>query len=265
MRSRGTKLGQNFLKSRDTARRIAQSAQISKQDEILEVGPGKGILTEELLIQAKRVVAVEKDPFLVKALREKFANELARKQLVLIEKDILKFNPAAEGLLPGRYKIVANIPYYLTSHFLRKMLEAECPPQSMTLTIQKEVAERICAKPPHMNLLALSVQIFGSPKIAFKILKREFTPAPKVDSAVININNISREFFSAHKINERQFFEMIKAGFAQKRKVLINNLGRQQKIKKDEMESIFRKCEIPLKARAENLDINHWICLYKNI
>ncbi|MEK7647230.1 MAG: 16S rRNA (adenine(1518)-N(6)/adenine(1519)-N(6))-dimethyltransferase RsmA [Patescibacteria group bacterium] len=265
MRSHGTKLGQNFLKSRNTARRIAESAQISRQDEILEVGPGRGILTEELLARAKRVVAVEKDAVLITTLREKFASELTRGQLTLVEKDILKFEPTTEGLLPGKYKIVANIPYYLTSHFLRKMLEAKCPPQNMTLTIQKEVAERICAKPPHMNLLALSVQIFGSPKIAFKISKREFAPAPKVDSAVINISDISREFFSAHKINEQKFFEIVKSGFAQKRKVLINNLCRQQKIKKDRMESIFAKCEIPLKARAENLEIAHWICLYKNL
>ncbi|MBI5045577.1 MAG: ribosomal RNA small subunit methyltransferase A [Candidatus Niyogibacteria bacterium] len=265
MRSHGTKLGQNFLKSRNTARKIAEAAQISSQDEILEVGPGKGILTEKLLARAKRVVAVEKNPALIKILRVKFINELSLGKLALVEGDILKFNPATEGLLPSRYRIVANIPYYLTSHFLRKTLESKCPPQDMTLTIQKEVAERICARPPRMNLLALSVQIFSQPKIAFKISKKEFAPAPKVDSAVININDISRAFFSANKINEQKFFKIIKSGFAQKRKVLLNNLYHQQNIKKSEIESVFEKCEVPIKARAENLEIKHWICLYKNL
>ena len=281
------KSGKNFLKSKVVVKKIVEIADIKKNDVVLEVGPGKGALTEELLKYAKKVIAVEKDERLAEFLKKKFCG---CKNLELMQGDILKvqspkskvqnYNSKFKTLRNlKKYKIVANIPYYITSRFIRNFLTAENQPVKAVLMVQKEVAERICAKPPKMNMLAISVQSYGEPEIAFKVARKYFSPQPKVDSAVIIIDNISRKFFKKFKesfnsglnvnINQRsliytikdqntekEFFDLVKTGFSHKRKLLINNLA---KIKtKKELEMAFKKCEIAPNARAQELNLKDW-------
>ncbi|TSC80293.1 MAG: 16S rRNA (adenine1518-N6/adenine1519-N6)-dimethyltransferase [Parcubacteria group bacterium Gr01-1014_29] len=260
----GKHLGQHFLTSPVIARRIVDVANILPNDIVLEVGPGKGMLTQFLVEKAKLVIAVEKDKQLVQYLREKFKDT---KNLKIVYGDILKIplNPPFskgellplkkggwEGFFDSNFKIVANLPYYITSHFLRLFLETnELRPQSMTLMVQKEVAERICAKPPHMNMLALSVQTFGVPKIIFKVSKNNFAPPPEVDSAVIAIENISDVFFKKHNISPQQFFKLPKKAFSQKRKMLRSSL----KLTRHRVSSQFEM------IRPQELSLEDWAFL----
>ncbi|MBI5742711.1 MAG: ribosomal RNA small subunit methyltransferase A [Candidatus Niyogibacteria bacterium] len=253
----GTKLGQNFLKHQGVAARVAEAAKITPRDTVLEVGPGRGILTAELLARAARVIAIEKDEKLVGFLAGRFAAEIAAKKLILIRGDALEFNPANYQLKTNSFLVVANIPYYITGQLIRRFLEAAIQPASMTLLIQKEVAERIVAKPPHTNLLALSVQCYGTPRIAFKVGRGNFNPPPNVDSAVITTLNISHDFFKQNKISEKDFFTLLHAGFAQKRKQLAGNIaiiagGKERATR------LLAKCGIAPKARAENLSLVDW-------
>ena len=216
-------LGQNFLTSRQIAKRIVDAANLTSKDIVLEVGPGKGVLTELLLEKAGWVVAVEKDPRLVEYLREKFKD---RKNLELIEGDILKIIPLFHDIVSRDIKVVANIPYYITSHLIRLFLEdVSRKPKTMILMVQKEVAERIVEHPPKMNLLAISVQAYATPKILFHVSRGNFSPAPNVDSSVIAITNISDAFFKKNKITSQDFFKPIKKAFSQKRKMLRGSLG----------------------------------------
>lgn len=250
-------LGQNFLTSKKVAEDIVSAADIGPNDIVLEAGPGRGILTESLLGKAKRVIAVEKDRRLAEFLETKFSKIST---LSIIHDDILKFDlksykPAspAGGLQPTTYKIVANIPYYITSRFLRKFLSAEYQPNLMVVMTQKEVAERIIGKGGKESLLSISVKAYGKPEIVKMVPAGCFYPKPKVDSAIIKISQISKDFFK--NINEEKFFETVKKGFSQKRKMLINNL----KISPN----VFDKCDIPQKTRAENLSLDDWKCLIK--
>jgi 16S rRNA (adenine1518-N6/adenine1519-N6)-dimethyltransferase len=257
-------LGQHFLKNQSVAGKIVKTANISKNDIILEVGPGHGSLTELLIQRAKHIIAVEKDKELVDFLSDKFKGQ---KKLSVIHGDILKFNPKSHKLKSTRYKVVANIPYYITSRFLRQFLESDNQPSLMVLMLQKEVAERIAARNYKESLLSISVKAYGQPKIIAKVPAGNFFPAPKVDSAIIAIENISKDFFSAKGsparnvvsggIDEKDFFKMLKLGFSHKRKLLKNNL----KIS----DETLQKCEIPALSRPENLSLNNWKCLYKNL
>lgn len=219
-------LGQNFLKNKGILEEMARAGEVSKKDVVLEVGPGHGELTEMLAQKAKKVIAVEKDQELVTFLKEKFSS---RSNVEIFEGDILKLSPAKLKL--KKYKIVANIPYYITSHFLRTFLEGNPPaggkPKLMVLMVQYEVAKRICAKSPDMNLLALSVQTYGKPKFIRKISKKYFRPEPEVDSAIIKISDISEEWFKKNKISEKKFFELLHQAFQQKRKMLRHSLGKK--------------------------------------
>ena len=227
----GKKLGQHFLTSTAIAKRIVESANIQPSDVVLEVGPGRGMLTQFLIEKAKQVVAVEKDHHLVLYLREKFKDI---KNLEVVEGDILKHGTwnikkvSRFKFQDSSFKIVANLPYYITSRFLRLFLEEiSHKPQSMTLMVQKEVAERICAAPPRMNLLGLSVQAFGTPTMLFRVAPGSFSPPPEVDSAVITIENISDAFFKKHAISPKEFFKFPKKAFSQKRKMLRASLNVQ--------------------------------------
>lgn len=255
------KLGQHFLTSKTIAKKIAGAAHITQNDMILEIGPGEGMLTDAILEKnPKKIIAVEKDKRLVHFLQKKYRDE---KRLEIIEGDILKLLPTMlnDKLQITNYKVVANIPYYLTSFLIRLLLQnALTKPKYITLMVQKEVAERIVAKPPHMNLLALSVQSMGNAKIAFRVPKTYFKPQPKVDSAVIVIKHISEKFFKDTKREE--LFELLHCGFGNKRKMLIGNLSKKIKIPKNELEKIFMQCGIDAKARAENLSLEQWKCIF---
>ncbi len=249
-------LGQNFLMHRRIAERIADAAGLSKNDTVLEIGPGTGMLTRALLDRAKKVVAVEADGELVSELKETFANELHEGSLTLVHDDIRKFDPS----ILKTYTLVANIPYYITGEIIRMFLTADSKPSSMTLLVQKEVAERV-ARAKKESLLSLSVKVYGTPKYQFAVPRGAFRPAPNVDSAVLTISDIHSAFASLSE--EMTFFEVLRAGFAHKRKLLAGNLGVLAPAEK--VASAFREAGIPPKARSEDVSLAGWRTLARTL
>jgi len=235
--------GQNFLIDKNVLDKIIDAAELTSQDIVLEIGPGLGILTIELLKGTKKVIAVEKDKKLCEILK---TNLKRYKNLKIINEDILKIK--IDKL--SNYKVVANIPYYLTSPLIRKFLEEKNKPSAIILMVQKEVAQRICASPPHMNLLAIAVQFFAEPKIISYVSKNSFYPMPKVDSAIIKI--IPK---SIPDINTEKFFNLVKRGFASKRKMLKNNIPGID----------LEKIGLNPGVRAENLPIKDWLKLFHSL
>lgn len=258
-------LGQNFLKSKAALRAMVDAAQISdktiggSETTILEIGPGKGALTEVLLEQNTRVIAIEKDDRLIELLQEKFKENIASGQLQILHDDALEFDPSKLiSSTDTTYKIVANIPYYITGQFFKHYLTAVNQPQSIVVMVQKEVAQRITARNNKESLLSLSIKCYGTPRGIMTVQKKYFSPAPKVDSAIIAIENISRDFFNktSGNISEEQFFALIKAGFAHKRKVLISNL--ETIAPREKIQSAFEKLNISEKIRAEDITLIDW-------
>ena len=252
-------LGQNFLKSASALRSIIESGEINPEDIILEIGPGKGALTEKLLERAGTVVAVEKDRELAEFLKEKFAIQIAEKKLILKEDDILDFNVSEFK----KYKIIANIPYNITGAILKKFLTEKNQPERMILLVQKEVAERIVARDGKESILSISVKAYGIPKMIEKVPARYFSPAPKVDSAIIAIKNISRKTFLENKVEEEKFWQLVHFGFAHKRKIVAGNL-------KDfdtgiDWVKILTDIGLNKNSRAEELRLDDWIMLMKMI
>lgn len=239
-------LGQNFLMHARIAERIARSAKLTPESVVFEIGPGTGMLTRELVRFAKKVIALEADIHLFEKLEESCKEDIASGKLELIYGDIRVFNIDS---LPEDYVLVANIPYYLTGEIFRMFLTAKHQPKSMTLLVQKEVAERI-ARSKKESILSLSVKVYGTPKLEFTVPKGAFTPAPKVDSAVLTIRDISRARFQNPQAEEK-FFTLVRAGFAHKRKFVRKNLS----------EAGFSAGDIPEKARAEDLSLATWILL----
>ena len=246
--------GQNFLVNRDILNKIIAAADISPKDTVLEIGPGIGTLTQELAKKAKKVVAVEKDGKMVEILKETLKEF---KNTRVIQGDILKTG----NLNLKNYKVVANLPYNITSPVIRKFLESKNPPREMILMVQKEVAKRICAKPPDMNLLAVSVQFYSQPKILFYVSKNNFWPRPKVDGAILRISRIHTNL---PRIDTNLFFNIAKAGFSQPRKNILNNLSKVLKLKKEETKCWLKEYNIDYNRRAETLDMKDWLELTKN-
>ncbi len=249
-------LGQNFLKSKQALRDIVQAGEVTEKDTILEIGPGKGALTGELLAHGGTVIAIEKDRELITYLSEKFKAEIATKKLLLIEDDILDFEFSIYKLSATTYKLIANIPYNITGAIIRKFCEAEQQPERMVLLVQKEVAERIVARDKKESILSISVKAYGTPKIIAKVPARYFSPAPKVDSAIIAITNISKNMFTA--VSEQSFFEIVRSGFAHKRKVLIKNLEEGVSIPKEKLLIIWEQLTLSPNVRAEELSLENW-------
>lgn len=250
-------LGQNFLKSAQAIRDIVGAGEVRTGDTVLEIGPGKGALTEELLQTGATVIAIEKDRELFAYLSDKFQTEIYSKKLILIEDDALEFSASAYSLKPSAYKLIANIPYNITGLIFRKFLESDHQPERMVLLVQKEVAERIVARDKKESILSISVKAYGNPKIISKVPARYFSPAPKVDSAIIAITNISKQNF-VH-IDERRFFEVIRAGFAHKRKVLIKNLEEGLGLQKDALQKVWQTLKFSQNIRAEEVQIGEWL------
>lgn len=253
------RLGQNFLINGVKLRKIVETLDLKSDDTIIEIGPGHGELTEELRIQNLefRVIAVEKDKKLAENLKEKFAHD---ENIKIIEADILKILPQIPKsyvLNSKSYKIVGNIPYYITGHLLRIVSELKNKPSLIVLTVQKEVAERICAEPPKMNLLAASVQFWAEPKIIDYISKKDFRPQPKVDSAIIKLKSITvsmRPHEKCYEIGAEEYYKLIKILFKQPRKTIVNNLEGTGKSKNEIME-ILEKLRINPGDRPQNLTI----------
>mgnify|MGYP000930156864 CR=1 FL=1 len=243
-------LGQNFLHAPNIISAMVHAGKISPENIVLEVGPGKGALTSKLLETGVHVVAVEKDDRAVPFLQEKFAVEIKNGQLEIIHADVLEIS--LEDF--KNYIVIANIPYYITGEFMRKFLETKNQPTRIVVMVQKEVAKRIVDE--KQSILSLSVKAYGEPKYLTSVSRKLFRPMPNVDSAVIVIENISKKFFEESKIDEKTYFEIIKAGFAHKRKVLVNNL--EQKIPKEKLLKLFTDNDIPQTVRAEDLSPEMW-------
>ena len=245
-------LGQNFLEDNHALQKIVNAADLRSEDAVLEIGPGLGSLTRYLALSARSVTAVELDRKLFPALESVLA---PYKNVRLVQGDILKLDPA--GLMESAgYVVVANIPYYITSAVIRRLLEAGQPPRRVVLTVQKEVAERICALPGDMSLLALSVQVYGRPVIGTVIPAEAFYPSPKVDSAVLCIEIYPEPVIPAGRLE--QFFALIKAGFSQKRKTLRNSLSGGLRIAPLEAEALLSAAGIDAQRRAETLSLEEW-------
>ena len=250
-------LGQNFLIDKNVLEKIVESADMKPDDAILEVGPGVGTLTQALAEKASKVIAVEKDKTMCEILKNVLAVQ-GVKNVQIVNADILKTNISSFKLQASRYKVVANIPYYLTSPLIRKFLESKNPPSDMILMLQKEVAQRICAKPPSMSLLAISVQFYAEPKIISYVSKNCFWPAPKVDSATIKITP-SPELGEVHSARDSaDFFAVVKAGFSQPRKQLVGNLSKSLKLDRERTEDWLKKNNIKPTQRAETLSVDDW-------
>ena len=242
---------QNFLTSESVAYKIVESAELSKSDYVLEIGPGTGFLTQKLLESGVRVLAIEKDKDLIESLKKKFKKEVDNDQIKIIEGDFLDFDL---NKMPDKYKTVANIPYYITGQILKKLLSADKQPEKIVVLTQKEVGKRI-TDTKKQSILSLSVLAYGQPSLVKTVKAGSFYPKPKVDSAILKIDNINKEFFK--DITEQKFFTTINKGFSQKRKFLKSNLEIE--------EVVLEKCGIKKTARADNLSIKDWGCLTKNI
>jgi 16S rRNA (adenine1518-N6/adenine1519-N6)-dimethyltransferase len=248
-------LGQNFLQDPFALDSIASAAEIKSTDMVLEIGPGLGSLTRYLAAAASQVVAVELDRKMIPALQAVIA---PYPNVRVLQGDILKLAPR-DLITEKDYLVVANIPYYITSAVIRHLLESDPKPRRIVLTVQKEVAERICAKPGDMSLLSLSVQVYGKPHIAARIPAEAFFPAPKVDSAVLSIDIYPSPLINPELLGA--FFRLIKAGFSQKRKTLRNSLSAGLHITPGTAEDMLRKVNIDPQRRAETLSIAEWQAL----
>jgi 16S rRNA (adenine1518-N6/adenine1519-N6)-dimethyltransferase len=243
-------LGQNFLQDESALQKIVAVADLEPADAVLEIGPGLGSLTRHLALAARTVTAVELDQNLFPALNAVLA---PYSNVRLVHGDILELDPA-ELMAASDYVVVANIPYYITSAVIRHLLESTSRPRRIVLTVQSEVAERICAGPGDMSLLALSVQVYGKPSIEKTIPAEAFYPAPKVDSAVVKIEIYPEPVIPSARLEA--FFRLAKSGFGQKRKTLRNSLGAL--VGRDQAESILTAAGIDPMRRAETLSLEEW-------
>ena len=245
-------LGQNFLVDEYALQQVMDAAEVTPPDEVLEVGAGLGSLTRHLAVCALNVVAVEIDSSLIPALTQvigQFAN------VRVVEGDILTLDPSRLVSQPD-YLVVANIPYYITSALIRHLLEASLPPRRLVLTIQEQVAERICAAPGDMSLLALSVQVYGFPTIVAHIPAGAFYPPPNVSSAVIRIDRYASPLIPPDHLDA--FFQLTRAGFSQKRKTLRNALAGGLHLPPSDVEGLLKSANIDPMRRAETLSISEW-------
>lgn len=250
-------LGQNFLQDPLALENIVKVAEIQPTDTVLEIGPGLGSLTRYLAASAKEVIAVELDKNLFSPLKSVLT---PYENVRLIQGDILEISPTDLNLT-NDYIVVANIPYYITSAVIRHLLESASKPRRVVLTVQKEVAQRICAGPGDMSLLALSVQVYGQPRVVAHIPAQSFFPAPKVDSAVLVIEISPAPRIQADLLEI--FFRLIKAGFSQKRKTLRNSLSSGLHISPTEAAEFLTGADIDPQRRAETLSIEEWERLSK--
>lgn len=251
-------LGQHFILSKNALKKMAEAAEIKSNDIIIEIGSGLGTLTRELAGSDVKIIAVEKDPLMISILKETLIDY---KNIKIIQADIRQLLIYEINSWRKRYKIVANLPYNIATFLIRSFLESENPPKMMTLMIQKEVAQRICAKPPRMNLLGVSVQFYADAKIIDYVKRESFWPKPKVDAAIIKIVPRKKPLAVSREV----FFKVLKAGFSSPRKQLIGNLARKLKLSREKLIETFQISNILSTARAENLGLNDWQKLAYNL
>lgn len=253
--------GQNFLIDGNIVNKIIASSNLKSDDVILEIGPGLGFLTEKLLSSAGKVIAIELDRKASSMLRERFAKEIKSDKLSLVEEDVLKVNFSTIGLSDFKFKLVANLPYSITSKIFRLFLEAGPRLSEMVVMIQKEVARRIIAKPGDMSLLSLSVQLYSDPEVLFDVSPNCFWPAPEVDSSVIKLK-LKKDVNPA---DYKLMFRLARMGFASKRKQLHNNLSGGLSKDNEAIKKIISELGWNEKIRAQDLSVPDWVTLSKHI
>lgn len=252
-------LGQHWLFDTGSLEAMSEAAEIQPGDTVLEIGPGLGTLTEVLLADGARVISVEFD----RALYQQLVGETSqfsardRKNLQVVNEDILKFDLSQ---LPKDYKVCANIPYYLTSNLIRRLLESDNPPSVMALLIQKEVAERIAADPGDMSILAVATQFYAEVKLCDPVPAELFKPPPKVDSQIIQIKFREAPLFT--DVDTKKFFQLVRAGFSEKRKKLRSSLSGGLHISKADTDQLLKKANLSQDARAQELSLRDWHKLY---
>ena len=265
-------LGQNFLKSKKVLDKIVEVSHLKRGDLVLEVGPGKGALTEKILATGASLIVIEKDHRLIPLLEEKFKEEIEKGRLKILEGDALALDYQKLNLKNKKFKVIANLPYYITGKFLSNILSADIQPQLLVLMLQKAVVKRIILPKKASkkerenfkeNLLSLSVKIYGEPEFVMPVSRKNFSPAPKVDSDVLKVSNISKDFFKKNMIEEKEFFIFLKAAFSGKRKKLIKNLVEKKISSKKELEDIFLKLNLNLNIRAEDLKLEDFKNIFK--
>lgn len=247
-------LGQHWLHDIYSLRSMAAAAHVGLDDTVLEIGPGLGTLTAELTGLAKHVIAVEFDPELAAGL----AARVPAKNLEVVHSDILKFDLTK---LPRDYKVAANLPYYITSKIVRLLLESPNPPLEAAILVQKEVAERMAAKPGDMSVLAVGVQFYAEATLGPVVPAELFTPPPKVDSQIIALKRRIEPLFP--DVTSQDYFRMVRAGFGEKRKTLRNSLSGGLHLEKAEVEKLLEAAAVDPKARAEQLGLDDWYSLTK--
>lgn len=246
-------LGQHWLFDSKSLGSICDAAEIAPTDTILEIGPGLGPLTVELTQRAQKVVAVELDEQLARDLPQR----VLAKNLEVIHHDILQFDLRA---LPKNYKVVANVPYYITSNLVRYLLESPTSPNRIVMLIQKEVAERLAATPGNMSILAVSAQLYAEVTLGVLVTADKFDPPPKVDSQVVILTRREQPLFK--NLDYKKFFRIVKAGFGEKRKTLRNSLSGGLHLTKEQVEALLTKAKIEPTARAQQLGLEDWYKLY---
>ena len=245
--------GQNYLVDPLPIEAMVAAGELKKTDTVVEIGPGFGVLTLALAPEVKKVISFEIEKKLTKYWQEQFEeNEI--KNLEIIWGDVLQQFPKLETSKLDNYKVIANLPYQITSPIIRMFLETKNPPQIMIFMVQKEVAERICAKPGDMSLLAISVQYYADAEVILNVPRILFWPAPEVDSAVIAIKTVKNQ--EKKKISDNDFFKLVRAGFAQKRKLLIKNL--LPYYNKEKLNQAFTELGLKPTARAQELSVSDW-------
>ncbi|MCU0667671.1 MAG: 16S rRNA (adenine(1518)-N(6)/adenine(1519)-N(6))-dimethyltransferase RsmA [Patescibacteria group bacterium] len=255
-------LGQHWLSDETVLKSIATTANIMPGDTVIEIGPGLGTLTKELLSTGAMVTAVEFDSALAASLATNLGNPAG---LTVIEQDIRKFR---FDKLPKNYKIVANIPYYLTSNLLRILTDIPNKPITASLLVQKEVAERVASKPGHMSRLSVITQTFYNCSLGIVVPAKLFSPPPKVDSQVLVLEKLEAPLISENLIVD--YLLVVKAGFSERRKQLRSSLGGGLKIEKTQVDELLKQANITPQARAQELSIKNWQALatqykkYKN-
>ncbi len=253
-------LGQHFLNNPRIPKLMADAGSITASDTVVEIGPGTGMLTRELLERGARVIGIEADMRAIESLNEHFSEEIRLGKLTILHIDIRTFALRDLGLREHEYKVVANIPYYLSGKLFRTFLETNMQPSNVVFLVQKEVAERI-ARDEKGSLLSLSVRAYGIPKYVETVKRGNFTPAPKVDSAIISVSDISHKNFL--NIDERYFFEALHLGFGSKRKQLLGNLSKVYE--REVLTHIFSTLGISLSVRGEDLPLETWLMLVEKL
>jgi 16S rRNA (adenine1518-N6/adenine1519-N6)-dimethyltransferase len=253
-------LGQHFLNSDYVPKKMCDAANLQKGDVVLEVGPGTGALTREILARGAHVIALEADLRAIESLQETFAAEIADGSLKIFHHDVRDLDPTVFGVTKGEYKVVANIPYYISGLLFRTFLESGCQPNTLVFLVQKEVASRI-VKDKKESLLSLSVKAFGDPTYICTVSRGHFTPPPNVDSAIIAVANISLDRLGS--VESKAFFELLHLGFGQKRKQLIGNLSHLAP--RAALEEALISQGLSLTVRAEDIPVSTWISLITHL